>query len=56
MTIQEMVTYLADLASLIRFHEGLGQSTPNKWVVAEFMEVNESLLQALRDKHAKDPE
>lgn len=51
MDIPHMVVYLASLVTLIEYHTNLGNSVPNKWIVAEYNEVNAKLLEMLKDKH-----
>jgi len=51
MTLVEKAAYLADLTDLISFHEDMGQSVPNKWVLAEFNAINMEFINELKDKY-----
>ncbi len=50
MTRSDKVAYLADLVTLIDFHESLG-SKSNKWVQAEFNALNQELITELKEEH-----
>jgi hypothetical protein len=50
MTKVELADYLANLSTLIDFHEDFG-GPRNKWVLAEYNVRNEEFIQMLKDEH-----
>ncbi len=50
MTHEQLATHLANLVTLLRYHEELG-SPKNKWVAAEFDKHNEEFIKGLKEKH-----